>query len=115
MRHPARSLSRQLSQFLAGGDSISIQRNSLSPRALRRSAMSSVEHSSGINGRALLKNAFADDVIAGLSMTPKSIPSKYFYDARGSRLFQQIMELPEYYLTRCELEILRTHGRQIAA
>jgi L-histidine N-alpha-methyltransferase len=77
--------------------------------------MSSVEHICGTNGHTLLENAFADDVIAGLSMMPKSIPSKYFYDATGSRLFQQIMELPEYYLTRCELEILRTHGRRIAA
>jgi L-histidine Nalpha-methyltransferase len=77
--------------------------------------MPSVEHLSATNGWAVFPSAFVDDVIAGLSMTPKSIPSKYFYDARGSRLFHQITELPEYYLTRSELEILRTHGRRIAA
>ncbi|MEO7539219.1 MAG: L-histidine N(alpha)-methyltransferase [Pyrinomonadaceae bacterium] len=50
-------------------------------------------------------NAFADDVLRGLSSTPKSLSSKYFYDDEGSRLFQQIMKLPEYYLTGCEHEI----------
>ncbi len=67
------------------------------------------------NGHGTIADPFAADVIAGLSKTPKAIPSKYFYDARGSRLFRQIMELPEYYLTRSELEIFRTHGRHIAA
>ncbi len=60
-------------------------------------------------------SAFARDVLRGLSQTPKTIPCKYLYDARGSQLFAQITELDEYYLTRCELEILRTHGRQIAS
>lgn len=46
------------------------------------------------------------DLVAGLAETPKRIPSKYFYDARGSRLFEEITRLPEYYLTRSELEIL---------
>ena len=49
--------------------------------------------------------AFAEDVLRGLSSTPKSLSSKYFYDDEGSRLFQQIMKLPEYYLTECEREI----------
>ena len=55
------------------------------------------------------------DVLRGLVRTPKSIPSKYFYDVRGSRLFQQITELEEYYPTRSELEIFQTHADQIAA
>lgn len=50
-------------------------------------------------------NQFAQDVLGGLSSTPKSLSSKYFYDDEGSRLFQQIMKLPEYYLTRAEFEI----------
>jgi len=58
--------------------------------------------------------AFARDVLNGLSRSPKSIPSMYFYDAEGSRLFQRITELDEYYLTRCEQEILETHGSRIA-
>lgn len=48
---------------------------------------------------------FAEDVLRGLSSTPKSLSSKYFYDDEGSRLFQEIMKLPEYYLTGCENEI----------
>lgn len=59
--------------------------------------------------------AFARDVLEGLSRNPKSIPSMYFYDAAGSRLFQRITELEEYYLTRCEAEILKTHALEIAA
>jgi L-histidine N-alpha-methyltransferase len=47
------------------------------------------------------------DVLEGLTAEPKSIPSKYFYDARGSRLFREICRLPEYYQTRTELSILK--------
>jgi dimethylhistidine N-methyltransferase len=56
---------------------------------------------------------FAKDVLAGLGKTSKSIPSKYFYDAEGDRIFQQIMEMPEYYLTRCEYEILDQQVQEI--
>lgn len=52
-----------------------------------------------------MKNKFIADVHEGLSRTPKTLPSKYFYDKRGDELFMQIMDLPEYYLTRAELEI----------
>ena len=48
---------------------------------------------------------FAADVLKGLTSSPKVLSSKYFYDDQGSRLFQQIMRLPEYYLTGCEMEI----------
>jgi len=51
---------------------------------------------------------FAEDVLAGLSSTPRSLSSKYFYDDEGSRLFQEIMRLPEYYLTGCEFDIFST-------
>lgn len=56
---------------------------------------------------------FAQDVLAGLTSTPKSLSSKYFYDDEGSRLFQQIMELPEYYLTRAESEIFGLQAAEI--
>jgi L-histidine Nalpha-methyltransferase len=49
---------------------------------------------------------FATDVLAGLSATPKKLSSKYFYDEVGDKLFQRIMNLDEYYLTRTEYEIL---------
>ena len=57
---------------------------------------------------------FALDVLIGLSQTPKSLPSKYFYDEEGSRLFQQITELPEYYLAQCESEIFHNNKKEIA-
>jgi L-histidine Nalpha-methyltransferase len=59
-------------------------------------------------------DALRADVRAGLSATPKSLPPRYFYDARGSELFSAITRLPEYYLTRAETAILQRHARQIA-
>ncbi len=55
----------------------------------------------------------AQDVDAGLSAKHKYLPSKYFYDAKGDKLFQQIMEAPEYYLTKSEFEIFSTQHAQI--
>ena len=59
--------------------------------------------------------SFAADVVAGLTASPKRLPPKYFYDSIGSHLFERITALPEYYLTRCELGILREHAAKIAA
>ena len=56
---------------------------------------------------------FAEDVLAGLTSTPKALSSKYFYDDEGSRLFQEIMKLPEYYLTGCENEIFAAQTDEI--
>lgn len=58
---------------------------------------------------------FAAEVLEGLSAVPKFLSSKYFYDDEGSRLFQKIMELPEYYLTRAEFEIFSTQTAEIFA
>ena len=60
-------------------------------------------------------SAFAGDVIGNLSQHPKRLSPKYFYDARGSELFEQITVLPEYYPTRTELSILRDRGSAISA
>ena len=57
---------------------------------------------------------FQFDVLNGLSEHPKRLSSKYFYDDTGSKLFSQIMDLPEYYLTRCEFEIISAHKHHIA-
>jgi L-histidine N-alpha-methyltransferase len=57
----------------------------------------------------------AQHVADGLHRTPKALSSMYFYDDAGSRLFQQIMDLPEYYPTRAEFAIFREHGAAIAA
>jgi dimethylhistidine N-methyltransferase len=58
---------------------------------------------------------FADDVLDDLSQQPKRLSPKYFYDAAGSELFEQITLLPEYYPTRTELSILRDRGGAISA
>lgn len=57
---------------------------------------------------------FAQDVLMGLSENRKRISSKYFYDAKGSDLFTEITQLPEYYLFNCEREILQTHKDALA-
>src|SRR2546422_3865527 len=54
-------------------------------------------------------SGFREDVIAGLSLPRKSLPPKYFYDPAGSRLFERICRLREYYLTRAELALTRAH------
>lgn len=59
------------------------------------------------------QNTFAEDVEKGLSANPKFLSSKYFYDDEGSRLFQEIMKLPEYYLTRSEYEIFSKRTEEI--
>jgi len=58
--------------------------------------------------------ALRADVRAGLTAPHKTLPPKYFYDARGSQLFDEITRLPEYYLTRAETAILEQHAGQIA-
>jgi uncharacterized SAM-dependent methyltransferase len=58
--------------------------------------------------------SFAKDVLAGLSAHPKSLPPIYFYDAIGSKLFEKICKLPEYYLTRTEHAILKHNAPEIA-
>jgi dimethylhistidine N-methyltransferase len=58
--------------------------------------------------------AFYGDVVAGLSQRPRSLPCKYFYDERGSQLFEKICKLDEYYLTRTELSIMRQFADEMA-
>ncbi len=59
--------------------------------------------------------SFAAEVRAGLAASPKRLPCRFFYDREGSLLFEAICELPEYYLTRAEEEILREHVAELAA
>ena len=63
---------------------------------------------------AVITPDFARELIAGLQQRPKSVSPKFFYDATGSALFEQICELPEYYPTRTEIGILTTHAQAIA-
>ena len=59
--------------------------------------------------------ALATDTLRGLTATQKTLPPKLFYDATGAALFERICTLPEYYLTRAELEILRARAHEIAS
>jgi L-histidine Nalpha-methyltransferase len=69
-------------------------------------------HDMGLDGH---RHSFARDVEFGLTAPQKWLPPKYFYDERGSRLYERICALPEYYLYRAELEILSTYAAEIHA
>lgn len=80
--------------------------------------MSRVIHVPGAEGMSAnydSEHAFKLDIQKGLSQSQKHIPSKYFYDEKGSALFNEITRHPDYYLTRCELAILDQHKNKIAA
>ena len=62
----------------------------------------------------MFETAFAEDTYKGLTTYPKYLLSKYIYDEKGDRLFQQIMDMPEYYLTSCEFDILKINAESIA-
>ena len=64
---------------------------------------------------ALGSDDFAQAVLAGLTRRPRSIPCRFFYDARGSELFEEITKLEEYYPTRVETALLEAHRAEIAA
>src|SRR5690606_703289 len=57
---------------------------------------------------------FKDDVLKGLFSASKKLHPKYFYDKKGSDLFREIMELPEYYLTECELDIFKNKTNELS-
>jgi dimethylhistidine N-methyltransferase len=89
-------------------DAEAIARSSLLENRLR------LERLIDPSGTSATEIANAADVVAGLTKTPKTLPPKYFYDDRGSQLFEQICDLPEYYPTRTEAAILRQYAPEIA-
>ncbi|MBN3789866.1 L-histidine N(alpha)-methyltransferase [Burkholderia sp. Ac-20353] len=80
---------------------------------MRETSDMTAAHGGLLAARDPRPSAFERDLIDGLSRRPRSIPPKYFYDAAGSALFDQICALPEYYPTRTELGILRAHAADI--
>lgn len=73
-----------------------------------------VRGSVSFHGAVVAPDNFLEDVVAGLSLANKALPPKYFYDARGSELFEAICVLPEYYPTRAELALMQAHIEDIA-
>lgn len=76
--------------------------------------MSAAQHGASLQSADPTPQDFLQAVLAGLSRPQKSLPSRYFYDAEGSALFERITELPEYYLSRVELGLLQDHAERIA-
>ena len=73
-------------------------------------SLARIQHAAPAGGES-----FADSLLTGLQKTPKEIACKFFYDETGSRLFDAICELPEYYQTRTETALLKRHAAEIAA
>ncbi len=61
----------------------------------------------------IFNSPFEEEVFLGLSAHPKHLSSKYFYDKQGDKIFQDIMHMPEYYLTNCEFNILENYKQEI--
>lgn len=76
---------------------------------------STIKSSTPKNRESGSQRAFLEDVIAGLRGSPKQLPCKYFYDERGSILFDRICRLDEYYLTRTELELMERFAPEMGA
>ena len=89
---------------------MAVHRHSAGPRRLRKDAPSPA-----VRRRAPDAARFRREVLRGLRRRPKELPCKYLYDERGSRLFEEICGLEEYYLTRTELAVMRRHVLAMAA
>src|SRR5580704_9814535 len=118
-RDPAWPCAHELPQFLLSGCPLAVHRaasgrvSGLS-RLDRSKRMSVVVRKPPSIALSETERAFAADVLAGLGAEPKHLPPKYFYDQRGSELFERITRLSEYYPTRTEIGILEAHAGTIA-
>ena len=85
-------------------------------RDIPHTIVEDLERSSGLPSPRIdpARADFADAVLAGFARKPRSLPCRFFYDARGSALFEEITQLPEYYPTRAETALLETYGGEIA-
>src|SRR5690606_23477666 len=111
-RDAARPPAPHLPQFLPGPRPLALHRHSPGEGLLMSyTVLDSMRHRKADK----LREQFCLDVLMGFSSEPKFLPSRYFYDARGSRLFQRITELPDYYPTSCEFEILSRIGPELAS
>ena len=108
--HAGRAYPRHLPQFLPAIGALGFFR-----AAPRRGCVMPDGSAFAFYDLAPGEESFRDAVLAGFSHAPKTLPCTFFYDQRGSQLFEEITETPEYYLTRAELAILETHAGDIAA
>src|SRR5436853_2654263 len=124
------SYSPHLSQFLPAGKTLAVYRDQTRTRSTvnlegatgRRApndiAIMTADQLTAIQPASAVPPVTSDllsDVIAGLSSNPRTLPCKYFYDERGAALFQRICDLPEYYITRTEIDILDRNRADIAS
>ena len=82
--------------------------------AFRADSAADASPREGLTRNKAEREEFAAAVLAGLARAPRSIPCRFFYDAYGCALFEQITQLPEYYPTRTETALLEKHGEEIA-
>src|SRR5438034_6374884 len=110
MRDVTHAHPQNISKLFSARKTLAIHRDSTRPRL----KMNHEPHRLAVVDLEPAKSDFLSEAIAGLSHHPRTLPCKYFYDENGAELFQQISELPEYYITRTETEILRVHAHQMA-
>src|SRR5690606_26015683 len=108
----------RLSQLLSAHGALAVLRHPAGGRSLGGSMQSTTlrrREAAPHPAAVAAENDFAAAVHRGFGAQPKSVPAKFFYDRRGSELFEQICGLPEYYPTRTELALLERHAAEIAA
>src|SRR6267143_6341050 len=110
VRHLAQPHPPHLPEFLSARETLAVHRHPAGPR----SRMSGVPGQVNVLDLEPVSEDFLAEVVDGLSHSPRSLPCKFFYDERGAELFLKICELPEYYITRTETELLRRHGGEMA-
>src|SRR5712691_8348677 len=110
LRDFARAHSPDLPQFLSARKALAVHRH---PARARRGMIPAPQPVSVLDLEPATSD-FLAETIMGLSASPRTLPCKFFYDERGSDLFQRICDLAEYYVTRAELQILKEHRTEIA-
>src|SRR5262249_12840567 len=100
-----------LSKFLPAGKTVAVHRYPAGTRSSMRRDPDRVN----VLDLEPASSDFLAQAVAGLASTPRTLPCKFFYDERGAELFQKIYDLPEYYVTRTELGILRQNVGEISA
>src|SRR5258708_3026197 len=118
MRHACKPYPRHLSQFFSSPRTLAIHGHKARQMTPRGTAARDMIVGDTIVGETSARRLvtvpdYADEVIFGLTSRPKTLPCKFFYDDHRSAFFHQITQLPEYYPTPPQLEILQDCSREI--